>query len=132
MARRRKSFNRGRWEVERERHALTRREPVPPPAAEALADVIPQVMKDLGLENRFWERTLVAEWEKLVGPQVAQHARPGRLDRKILYVFVVHPAWLSELSRYGQKQMLENLQKRFGADKIKALRLQLDPDAGRA
>ena len=40
-----------------------------------------------------------------------------------------HPAWLSDLSRYGQKQVLANLQKRFGADKIKSIHLQLDPEA---
>jgi predicted nucleic acid-binding Zn ribbon protein len=129
MARRRHPFNRGRWEVERERYALTRPAPPPPLSASPLAETIPQVMKQLGLEARFWEQTLVSEWHKLVGPQVAKYARPGRLDRKTLYIFVTHPAWLSELSRYGQKQILENLQRRFGADRIKGVRLQLDPDA---
>ena len=85
-------------------------------------------MKQLRLEDRLWEQTLLSEWEELVGTQVAMHARPGRLDRKVLYVFVSHPTWLSELSRFSQKQMLENLQKRFGADKIRSLRLQLDPE----
>jgi predicted nucleic acid-binding Zn ribbon protein len=85
-------------------------------------------MKQLGLENRLWEQALINEWESLVGPQVAKHARAGRLERKVLHIFVDHPAWLSDLSRYGQKQLVENLQKRFGADKIKGIRLQLDPD----
>ncbi len=91
-------------------------------------NVLPQVMKKLGLEQRFWEQSLINEWEHLVGPQVAKYSRPGRLDRKVLHIFVTHPAWLSELSRYGQKQLLANLQARFGADRIKSVRLQLDPD----
>jgi len=44
---------------------------------------------------------------------------------------VRHPGWLSELSRYSQKQILENMQKRFGRDKIRNVRIQLDPDLGR-
>jgi predicted nucleic acid-binding Zn ribbon protein len=118
----------GRWEQERERHRLIRNAPPPPDAPSSLSDVVPQVMKELGLADRFWEHALVEEWGSLVGPQVALHARPGRLDRKVLSIFVSHPTWLSELSRYGQKQILENLQKRFGSDKIKSIRLQLDPE----
>ena len=90
-------------------------------------------MKQFGLEQRLWQNRLAEEWESLVGPQVAGHTRPGRIERKVLYVFVAHSAWLSELQRYGQKQqMLANIQARFGADRIKDLRLRLDPDAGRA
>jgi len=40
-------------------------------------------------------------------PQVAKRARAGRLERKVLHIFVDHPAWLSDLSRYGQKQIIE-------------------------
>ncbi len=129
MAGRRFQFDRGRWQMERERHHLKREKPLPPETSAGLGQVIPQVMKGLGLEDRFWEQELLEEWPKLVGPQVARHTRPGRLERKIFHVFVTNSAWLSELSRYGQKQILENLQKRFGADKIKGIKLQLDPDS---
>lgn len=95
----------------------------------AIGDVVPQVLKQLGLENRLWEQALENEWAQLVGPQVAAHARPGRLERKTLYIFVSHSTWLSELSRFSQPRILANLQKRFGADRIKALRFQLDPGA---
>lgn len=129
MTRGKKPADIGRWEQERERHRLAGETPPSANSQAALGDVVPQVMKQFGLADRFWEQALVAEWPSLVGPQVARHARPGRLDRKVLCIFVTHPTWLSELSRYGQKQILENLQKRFGADRIRGLRLQLDPDA---
>ncbi len=127
--RRRNPINRGRWALERERHGLDRENPLPPEHSTTVGAVVPLIMKQMGLQERFWEQALIGEWEGMVGPQVAKNARPGRLDRKILHVFVSHPAWLSELSRYGQKQILAKLQARFGADKIKGLRLQLDPDS---
>ena len=86
-------------------------------------------MKKIGLEQPLWEQTLLREWEEIVGPQVAQHARPGRLDRKILCVYIANSVWLMELRRFGEKAMLNNLQQRFGRATIKGVRLQLDPDS---
>jgi predicted nucleic acid-binding Zn ribbon protein len=128
MGRQDKVSNKSAWELQRERHRIFRTTPFQPESLATAAEVVPLIMKQLGLENRLWEQALINEWESLVGPQVAKHARPGRLERKVLHIFVDHPARLSDLSRYGQKQLVENLQKRFGADKIKGIRLQLDPD----
>ena len=128
MSKQDKVLNKSAWELQRERHRIARTRPPQPESLATAAEVVPRVMKQLGLENRLWEQALVSEWESLVGPQVAKRARAGRLERKILHIFVDHPAWLSDLSRYGQKQIIENLQKRFGADKVKGIRLQLDPD----
>ena len=126
MARERE--DKSRWQVERERHHIARTTPPQPDCSAPIDSVVASVVKGMGLDQRFWEKELISEWESLVGPQVAKHARPGRLERKILHIFVDHPAWLSDLSRYGQKQVLANLQKRFGEEKIKGVRLQLDPD----
>jgi predicted nucleic acid-binding Zn ribbon protein len=128
MGKQDKMSSKGAWELQRERHRIFRTMPLQPESSATAAEVVPLIMKQLGLENRLWEQALINEWESLVGPQVAKHARAGRLERKVLHVFVDHPAWLSDLSRYGQKQLVENIQKRFGAEKIKGIRLQLDPD----
>lgn len=125
----RKREDKTRWQMERERHRILRDRPVPPDRSCGIAAVVTDVVKGLGLEQRFWEQALINEWESFVGPQVAKQSRPGRIDRKVLHIFVSHSTWLSELSRYGQKQILANLQKRFGPDKIKGIKLQLDPDA---
>ena len=128
MGKQEKASDKSAWELQRERHRILRTTPLQPESLATVVEVVPLVMKQLGLENRLWEQALINEWESLVGPQVAKHARAGRLERKVLHIFVDHPAWLSDLSRYGQKQLVENLQKKFGADKIKGIRLQLDPD----
>lgn len=114
--------------MERERHAIAHRQPLAPETSASIGDVVPGVVRTMGLESRLWERTLADEWPSLVGPQLAQHARPGRYDRKTLYIFVDHPTWLNELSRYGQKEILAKLQARYGAERIRQVRLQLDPE----
>jgi len=81
-----------------------------------IAGFLAQAMKKLGLEGDHWLDVLQAEWTKIVGEGVAKHTCPGRFDKKKLTVFVDSSTWLNELSRYGQKEMLANIQKRFGKE----------------
>ncbi len=119
--------------MERERCRIE--EVRPPPAGPdeplVVSGVVPGLLKRLGLEERHWLDTLVQEWKEVVGEAVAAHARPGRLERKHLVVFVDSSVWLNELVRYGRSQLLSNLQKRYGADRIGSVSLQLDPDGAR-
>lgn len=118
-----------RWAVQRERFQLADRRPPAPDRCTTVDQIVPDIMKKIGLDQPMWEQTLLREWEGLVGPQIAAHARPGRLDRGVLIVHVDHSAWLFELRGPSEKMMLQKLQDRFGRAKIKGLRLQLDPDA---
>ena len=127
-ARRISKQERARWAVERERLQVEDFTPPAPYRVTTPEHLLPKVMKRVGLEQPLWEQTLVREWPDLVGPQVAAHARPGRLDRGTLCVFVKNSVWLSELRRYGEKAMLDKLQQRFGRSRVRGIRLQLDPD----
>lgn len=93
-----------------------------------MSDVLPGLLKRLGMEQQHWLRVLRDEWPVLVGEDVGRHSRPGRLEGRALTVFVDSAVWLSEIKRFGHGQMLGNLQKRFGAERIASLRLAPDPD----
>jgi predicted nucleic acid-binding Zn ribbon protein len=128
--RRRRSFNPGRWLVQRQRVHLDL--PAPPRGladAVAIGSALPPLLQKLGLDGRQWLTRLAAEWPSVVGPAVARHTRPGRMEGDRLVVFVDHSVWLNELARYGKAAMLSNLQRSAGADRIKTLTLELDPDA---
>lgn len=119
----------GRWQVERERHQIERAQPyVPARDACPIGEMMPGLMKKLGLQDQHWLEVLAMEWDGLVGEALAGHTRPGRFQRKNLTVFVDNSVWLNELSRYGRKEMLSKLQQRFGEGKIKSLDLRLDPE----
>jgi predicted nucleic acid-binding Zn ribbon protein len=85
----------------------------------------------MGLEPALWQQTLVKDWPELVGPQLARYTRPGRFEHGVLHVFATHSIILSDLQRHGHRDLLANLQARYGRDRIQRLRLQLDPDVGR-
>ncbi len=123
------NYTPGRWQLERERFHLDAYKPQPiPERASKFSDLIPGFMKEVGLEDKLWQQTLLNEWPQLVGEQVARRARPGKIQNRILTIFVTSSVWMSELNRNGKPQMLKNLQTRFGSDLIRDIRLQPDPD----
>jgi predicted nucleic acid-binding Zn ribbon protein len=127
-----KRMTRGQWAVHRERAQIDeRRQPPRPSGDDTLEETLPKLMKKLGLDSKHWVETLSEEWSSIVGEAVSKHTRPGRIDGARLTVFVDSSAWLSELKRFGKKEMQQNLQKRFGIKRIREIRLQLDPDKGR-
>lgn len=135
MPRRGKSpYTKGRWMIERERCRIPLG--TPPPCEGDLIGMdegIDTVLRALNLEGASWEMELTQQWGRLVGEQVASHTRPGRMRNLELVVYVDSPVWLHELSRYGVQRMRTNIQAQFGADRIRSIRLQLDPEgaAGR-
>ena len=125
---RRRRYNRGRWHLERERHQLPSNISPSDTKEAEVRDVVSGVLQRLGMDDHLWLRDLEPAWPALVGPAVAAHTRPGRYQNGLLTIFVANSAWLSELMRFGQKEMLSRIQARFGAKNIRSIRLQADPD----
>jgi predicted nucleic acid-binding Zn ribbon protein len=122
-------MNRGRWAVQRERCRLEGSEPRaglrdPKPLGEAMAGIL----KSLGLEGDAWLSDLENDWTSVAGAAVARHARPGRVENRVLTVYVDSSVWLSELSRFGRGPLMENIRKRFGSDRVASVAFRLDPD----
>ena len=121
-----------RWrypEIDRERfHLRVTDVPTPPERCNPVEDVVHKVLGKCGLDGEVWTQQLMGSWVEIVGEQIARNARPGRIDRNTLFVYVTNSAWLSELSRFGKREILQNVQRRFGHSRIRSVRLQLDPD----
>jgi len=86
--------------------------------ARSLAEVMPGVLRDLGLDRRRAEAEIVRVWNHLIDPAITRHAQPSRLVRGTLYVTVDNNVWLSEIVRYRQREVLERLRHSFGRDVI--------------
>jgi predicted nucleic acid-binding Zn ribbon protein len=119
----------GRWQLERERYQLPA-DCTPPAYGELtpVGEVIVGVIKRVGLDARVWEQSILDAWVELVGEAVARRARPGYIQNGVLTVFVSNAAWMNELVRFGKKALLEKLQSRFGAARIRDIRFAPDPD----
>ncbi|MDP6526211.1 MAG: DUF721 domain-containing protein [Kiritimatiellia bacterium] len=118
----------GRWNVERERCRISNRYPSPAfREATAVNNILGGIVDRLGLGESQWMLSLTDEWGSIVGDAVAMHTRPGSLEGRILTVFVDSSVWLSEISRYGNKEMLEKIQGHTGGDHVRRLSFRLDP-----
>ena len=126
---RRKPYNRGQWEVARERFRVA---DLQPPAEDAgalpLAALLPEALKGMKLDAHAQVARIAAAWPEIVGPQLAGNTRPAHLENKILLVYVSHPAWIMELRGPMTAEILRRLQAKFGANDLKNLRFAVDPE----
>ncbi len=59
------------------------------------------VAQKLGLHDPRGIGHLFADWSTIVGPAMAEHVQPIRIDANSLVVTVDHPAWATQVRRLG-------------------------------
>ncbi len=60
---------------------------------EVVHDLAPQGAREFG--------ALFGRWEEIVGPALAAHVRPVRVDDETLVVAADHPAWATQVRSLG-------------------------------
>jgi predicted nucleic acid-binding Zn ribbon protein len=100
-----KSAERGRWQ--------------------APADVLPKLMRQLGLKERLHETEVIDAWAQIVGQFIAAHSAPVALREGILYVRVLQPALHYELEQVSKIDILRKLKQRFGPKVIRDVRFRV-------
>ena len=126
---RRKPYNRGQWEVARERFRVADlHPPVEDAGALPLAALIPEALKGMKLDAHAQVAQIAAAWPELVGPQLAANTRPAQLENKVLLVFVSHPGWIMELRGAMATEILARAQARYGKTVVQNLRFAVDPE----
>jgi predicted nucleic acid-binding Zn ribbon protein len=89
------------------------------------ADVIPGLMKRLGLRERLHEVEVAEAWSQMVGEFIAAHSMPVALREGILYVRVLQPALHYDLEQISKIDILRKLKQRFGAKTIRDVRFRI-------
>jgi predicted nucleic acid-binding Zn ribbon protein len=93
-------------------------EAVRKPAAKSASQIMPGVLKGLGIERRQAETEILKVWAHQLDPNITAHARPTGLRNGTLFVTVDSNVWLDEIVRYRRREILERLQNSFGRDLI--------------
>jgi predicted nucleic acid-binding Zn ribbon protein len=92
---------------------------------EAIADVLQGWIDKSGIATRIGQASVVPEWQKLVGPQIAAVTAPTSVSADgTLWVQVTTNAWMNELSLM-EPQLLKAMNARPGGAKIRRIRWQL-------
>lgn len=90
----------------------------------ALDQLVPGVMKRLGLEQRLWESQIYQRWADIVGEFNARICQPVSLKNGRLTVSVVHSAYILEL-RPHKALFLRQLQQRLGKNCVRDIILRV-------
>jgi len=65
---------------------------------ESLGGLVQATLERLGIGTRVARAQVIADWPELVGPHIADVARPVRIRGSTLFVAVESAAWRNELS----------------------------------
>jgi len=95
------------------------------PAGSPASQLVTEVMKKLGLDQRLQQSQVLFLWPQIVGAQIATHAQPVSLRNGLLVVGVDHPVWLQELSRYYKPLILQKVQDRLGKKVVRDIRFRI-------
>jgi predicted nucleic acid-binding Zn ribbon protein len=84
-------------------------------------NLVPELVKRLGLRERLHEAEIAEAWSKIVGEFIAAHSTPVALREGILYVRVLH----YDLEQVSKIDILRKLKQRFGSKSIRDIRFRV-------
>lgn len=87
-----------------------------------VGDVVQQILKRAGLNDRLAEETVIREWATIVGAFLAGQSKPTGLRGGVLQVAVLQSAVRYDLERNLKREILQRLQTRFGKTVVKDMR----------
>lgn len=89
-----------------------------PPSIPSLGQLVPVVMRRLGLQQRLAESQLFSRWAEIVGDFNARICQPVSLRKGRLTIAVAHPAYIQEL-RPHKALFLQKIQQHLGCAAVR-------------
>jgi predicted nucleic acid-binding Zn ribbon protein len=82
-----------------------------------ISQAIQEMLKAQHLKPKFEEATVVASWERIVGPAIAKRTKKVYVHDKVLFVELQSPSLKHDMS-YHKVAMLQLFEKEFGQDVV--------------
>jgi len=73
-----------------------------------VGDILPAVLKSVGLDRKLKDREVLAEWPNVVGSEIAARTEAIHVDDGVLIVKVEHGMWMQEL-HFMERELLGRL-----------------------
>src|SRR3954469_8355557 len=91
----------------------------------APGDVLPKLMKQLGVIGRIRETEVMDAWKQIVGEFIAAHSAPVSLREGVLFVRVLQPTLHYQFEQISKAEILRKLKQRFGAKIVREIRFRV-------
>ncbi len=85
------------------------------PKAVDISSVLDQIISGMVSPGQKKLMDVKSNWVLLVGDQISKIAHPVKIYEGVVYVEVVHNAWLRELNGITKKMIIKNINKYCGA-----------------
>jgi predicted nucleic acid-binding Zn ribbon protein len=89
-----------------------------------LTTSLDEVSRKLGMKDARGLGNLFTHWEELVGPAIASHVKPIRLDVEALVVTVDHPAWATQVRQLGE-ELLDRVEAEIGVARPRRVEIRV-------
>jgi predicted nucleic acid-binding Zn ribbon protein len=100
---------------------LTQEEKALANRVKTIGQLVPGVLKGMGLEKKQSEAEIAKVWNNLMDPLIVAHAQPVGLHKGTLFVNVDSSVWLNEIVRYRRREILQRLHHSFGPDLVQRI-----------
>lgn len=65
---------------------------------DSLRDIVPKMMKNLGLSQRYKAELVLLNWRQIVGEEIAANTRPGKISRRVMTLAAKNAVWAHHLA----------------------------------
>ena len=89
-----------------------------------LSSTLPELLKDKGWETKIDQHRVFLDWEKLVDESIANHARPLKVVKNVLWLEVENSSWMHQL-QYQKVVLLETLNEYLTTSRYSDIRFVL-------
>ncbi|WP_169732409.1 DUF721 domain-containing protein [Haloglycomyces albus] len=90
---------------------------------QSLKNVLDQLSRKRGWRRQVADHTVFGRWESIVGPDIARHCRPERLENGRLTVVAESSAWATQL-RLISKRLYRSIVAEVGSTVVRELNIQ--------
>ena len=90
-------------------------------AAKPVGDIVPGLMKSLGLSDRYDEEEIGRAWAQIVGHPLCLQTLPTKLRHGTLHIHMIQPT-IHFVLEAMREEILSQLQGRFGKRRIRNLK----------
>jgi predicted nucleic acid-binding Zn ribbon protein len=91
-----------------------------------LGNVLEGVLKASNMKTDLSLHKLWRQWAELVGPTIADNARPAAIKGKLLLVNVSSAPWMQQL-QFLKNELIEKLNTALGKNAVRDIRFQIGP-----
>lgn len=99
-------------------------------ATRRVGDLLPGVLKKLGLEGKLEQGRLGEEWSRIVGETIARRSRPAAVRGTTLFIEVENNVWMNEI-QFHRNEIIRKIREEFPALEIDDIRLKLESERER-